>query len=186
MGWTWQTHSRITHWTSVVLVVVWPMQERCPCQAERFVWSVRHWPSHMLHGGGWPGAALAGSPCLRLVNKRCNNWSNTKEQRMLQVLKSQKYSTNARVLPGWGPTCTCIVAWPYGSSCRRWQKSSLRSLGAILAQFIRINFSRSSSRFIYVATDDLYIYIYIYIYILFCYSAPGCILYRECTHPCCN
>jgi membrane protease YdiL (CAAX protease family) len=33
---------------------------------------------------------------------------------------------------------------------------------------------------------DKYIYIYIYIYILFCYSAPGCILYRECTHPCCN
>jgi hypothetical protein len=29
-------------------------------------------------------------------------------------------------------------------------------------------------------------YIYIYIYILFCYNAPGCILYRECTHPCCN
>jgi hypothetical protein len=28
--------------------------------------------------------------------------------------------------------------------------------------------------------------IYIYIYIVFCYSAPGCILYRECTHLCCN
>jgi hypothetical protein len=24
------------------------------------------------------------------------------------------------------------------------------------------------------------------LYILFCYSAPGCILYRECTHPCYN
>jgi hypothetical protein len=29
----------------------------------------------------------------------------------------------------------------------------------------------------------IYTLIYIYIYILFCYSAPRCILYRECTHP---
>jgi hypothetical protein len=49
------------------------------------------------HAARWIARCSTGAPCLRLVNKRCNNWSNTKEQRMLQVLKSQKYSTTRYV-----------------------------------------------------------------------------------------
>jgi hypothetical protein len=73
---------------------------------------------------------------------------------------------------------------PSLSDCT-WLENEYGSFNLEALKFLMHFREQGSSLYFYFYTYS-YFFSFSHIYILFCYSAPGCILYTECAHPCCK